>query len=100
MLKRFPLLGVATNTAAPRLVLFQDRIEFRVITRQRHRYEDLESIDARQTLGTQNIVLFWRRGLFAFSANLDTEESLIVLIKCFRDRGIKAQHLLAKQEMP
>jgi hypothetical protein len=47
-------------------------------------------------------VLFWRRGLFAFSANLGAEESLIILIKFFRDRGIKlnenAQNLVARQE--
>jgi hypothetical protein len=98
--RKFPLLGIATNNAAPRLVLFDDRIEFRVITRQRRRYEDLESVDARQTLGTQNIVLFWRSGLFALSANLGTEESLVALINFFRDRGInlndRARTLLAK----
>ena len=101
MLKKFPLLGVATNNAAPRLVLFDDRIEFRVITRQRRRYEDLESIDVRQTLGTQNIVLYWRRGVFAFSANLGTAEALFSAVKYFRDRGInlneRATKLLAEQ---
>lgn len=100
--KKFPLLGVATNNAAPRLVLFNDRIEFRVITRQQRRYDDLESVDARQTLGTQNIVLYWRRGVFAFSANLGTEEALLSALQYFRDRGInlneRARNLLAKQQ--
>jgi hypothetical protein len=49
--KRLPLLGVATNNAAPRLELFENRIELRVITRQIRRYEDLEYVDARQALG-------------------------------------------------
>ena len=102
MFKTLPLLGVATNNAAPRLILFDERIEFRVVTRQQRRYEDIESVDARQTFGTQNIVLFWRCGLFAFSANLGTEESLIILMKFFRDRGINlnenARNLAAKQE--
>jgi len=99
--KKFPLLGVATNNAAPRLVLFRERIEFRVITRQQRRYEDIESVAARQAFGTQNIVVFWRRGLFAFSANLVAEDSLIALITFCRERGIslndRARDLLAKR---
>ena len=87
--KKFPLFGVATNNAAPRLILFNDRMEFRVITRQIRQYEDLESVDARQTLGTQNIVLRWRRGAFAFCANLGAEQPLAELLRFFQRRGIE-----------
>jgi hypothetical protein len=101
--KKFPLLGIAKNNAAPRLVLFDDRIEFRVIARQHRQFEDLENVDARQTLGTQNIILSWRRGLLAFSANLGTEDSLVELLKFFRERGThlneRARELLARRQI-
>jgi hypothetical protein len=98
--KKLPIFGVATNNAAPRLSLHKDHIEFRVITRQIRQYEDLESVDARQTFGTQNIVLHWRRGFFAFCANVGAEESLVALLQFFQSRGIelaeRAGWILAK----
>jgi len=99
--KIFPLFGVATNNAAPKLILCKDGVEFRVITTQRRRYEDIESVDALQTFGTQNLILCWRGRFFAFSANLGKEEPLIALLRFFRDRDNtltdRAQKLLAKQ---
>jgi hypothetical protein len=100
---RLPLLGVATNNAAPRLDLFEDRIELRVITRQIRRYEDLEYVDALQTLGTQNIILCWRRRFFAFAANVGVEHSLVELLRFFQHRGIdlteRARSIAAKRPM-
>jgi hypothetical protein len=87
--KGAPLFGVATNNAAPRLILFDDAIEFRVITRQRRRWQDLEKVDARQSLGTQNIILHWRGTFFAFSANLGAEPALIALLRFFGSRGVE-----------
>jgi hypothetical protein len=87
--KGAPLLGVATNNAAPRLALFDDGVEFRVITRQRRRYEDLERVDARQKFGTQNLILHWRHNFFAFSGNLGAEAPLIALLRFFGGRGIE-----------
>ena len=99
--KSAPLFGVATNNAAPSLTLFQDAIEFRVITRQRRRWEDLARIDTRQNLGTQNIILHWRHNFFAFSANLGAEPPLVTLLRFFAARRIElttgAAALIAKQ---
>jgi hypothetical protein len=99
--KTFPLLGVATNTASPRLDLFNDRVEFRVIRRQIRHYADLEYIDARQTLGTQNIILCWRGRSFAFAANLGAEEPLVELLRFFQRRAIalteRARSIVAKR---
>ncbi|HEX2929070.1 MAG TPA: hypothetical protein VHV54_05110 [Candidatus Binatia bacterium] len=85
--KSFPLLGIATNSLTPKLILFQDHIECRVLKTQRRHYEEIESVDALQTFGTQNVILFWRAGILAFSANLGKEELLIALLHFFRDRG-------------
>ena len=48
--KNLPLFGFATNNLAPKLILLKDGIEFRVITTKRRRYDEIESVDARQTL--------------------------------------------------
>ncbi|HKY08218.1 MAG TPA: hypothetical protein VJQ55_08255 [Candidatus Binatia bacterium] len=99
--KIFPLFGMATNNAAPRLVLFNDRIEFRVIASQARRYEELEYIDALQTFGTQNIILCWRRRFFAFSANLGDKGRLFDLLRFFQRRRInlteRAHSILARE---
>lgn len=99
--KNFPLFGVATNNAAPKLILLKDAVAFRVITTQHRSYEEIESVDALQTFGTQNLILRWRGSFFAFSANLGKEEPLIALLRFFRDRGStltdRAQKLLAKR---
>lgn len=85
--KSFPLFGIATNSLTPKLILFSDRIECRVLKTQRRRYEEIETVDALQTFGTQNVILFWRAGILGFSANLGKEEALIALLRFFRDRG-------------
>jgi hypothetical protein len=87
--KGAPLLGVAANNAAPGLVLFDDGVEFRVITRQRRRYEELERVDVRQKFGTRNIILHWRRSFFAFSGNLGAVPPLITLLRFFGGRGVE-----------
>lgn len=87
VLKAFPLVAVATNNLTPKLILFKDGVEFRVIITQRRRYEEIESVDALQQFGTHNLVLYWRGRSLAFSANLGKEEPLIALLRFFRDRG-------------
>ena len=87
VLKSFPLIAVATNHLAPKLILFADKIECRVILMRRRRYEDIESVDAFQKFGTHNLILCWRGRSLAFSANLGKEETLIAVLRFFRARG-------------
>jgi len=101
--KNLPLFGFATNNLAPKLILFKEGIEFRVITTRHRRYDEIESVDARQTFGTHNLILCWRGRFLAFSANLGKEEPLVALLRFFRDRGTvlshRAQSLLAERSM-
>lgn len=87
IVKALPLLGVAKNNFNPKLILFPDGVEYRVLRTRRRRYEEIESVDALQALGTQNVILRWRDSFFAFGANLGKEDSLIALLRFFRDRG-------------
>ena len=84
--KPLPLLGVAHNNAAPRLTLFESELEFRVLTLTRRSYVDIESVDARQWLGTQNVILGWRARLLAFSGNLGAEDRLVALLTFFDEK--------------
>jgi hypothetical protein len=74
--KRFPLFAVAGNNLAPRLTLFEDHLEHRVITTRRHGYQDIEQIDVQQKFATHSIIFHWRDGPFAFSANLGDTAAL------------------------
>jgi len=86
--KRFPLLAVASNNLAPRLILFEDGLEHRVITTQRHLYGNIEQIDARQSFATHSIIFNWRDGPFAFSANVGAVESQLSLLIFFAGRHV------------
>jgi hypothetical protein len=86
--KRFPLLAIASNNLAPRLILFEDGLEHRVITTQRHLYANIEQIDARQSFATHSIIFHWRDGPFAFSANVGAVESQLSLLIFFAGRHV------------
>ena len=86
--KRFPLLAIASNNLAPRLILFEDHLEHRVITTRRHGYGDIEQIDAQQKFATHSIRFHWRDGLFAFSVNLGEAAALGPLLGFFAGRQI------------
>ena len=87
--KRFPLLGVASNNHGPRLILFHDSVQYRVIITGQHNFQDIEHIDALQTFGTQNIVFCWRRRLCAFSANVGDADVLCSLLRYFSARRVR-----------
>jgi len=86
--KRYPWLAIASNNLAPRLLLFEDRLEHRVIVSRRHVYSDIEKIDARQRFAAHNIIFHWRDGMFAFNANVGDAESLRCLLVFFAARQI------------
>ncbi|MEJ7810761.1 MAG: hypothetical protein WKG32_10170 [Gemmatimonadaceae bacterium] len=86
--RSLPLLGVSTNSASPRLTLFPDRVEYKVIARVAKRYDEIHAVDVRQTLGTQNAILFPRGGMFAFSGNLGEEMALVALLAYFERRNV------------
>jgi len=99
VLKAFPLVAVAANHFNPKLMLFPDSVDCRVILTRRHRYEEIERVDVFQRFGTHTLILCWRGRSLAFAADLGKEEPLIALLGFFRDRGCvlaeRARRLLA-----
>jgi hypothetical protein len=87
--KALPLLAVAHNNATPRLTLFEDRLEYRVIRLTRKNYADIEAVDARQWLGTQSLILGWRGRMMGLACNVGAEDPLIALLEFFASRGGK-----------
>ena len=87
--KPFPLLGVASNNHGPRLNLFHDSVQYRVMIPRQRNLQEIEHIDALQTFGTQNIIFCWRRRLFAFSANVDDTDVLRSLLRYFTGRQVR-----------
>jgi len=87
--KALPLLGVAHNNAAPRLTLFEDHLEYRVLTLTRKTYADIEAVDARRWIGTRSVILCWRARMLAFAGNVGAGDQLVTLLKFFEERGGK-----------
>ena len=88
VLQPLPIIAVAHNNAAPRLTLFEDTVEFRVLSLQRRSYAEIEAVDAQQFIGTQNIILYWRKRLLGFSGNIGAEDQLIVLLAFFEEKQL------------
>ena len=88
VVKRIPWLAITSNNLAPRLIMFEDGLESRVIITRRHDYCDIEQIDARQTFAAQSIIFHWHDGLFAFSANIGEAATLGALLVFFAGRQI------------
>ncbi|RYD28720.1 MAG: hypothetical protein EOP89_01790 [Lysobacteraceae bacterium] len=64
--------AVATNNAKPSLVVTPDGLDFRVVSRHRRSWDEIERIDVRQAPGTVNLDVTFRGALLTFSANLGT----------------------------
>jgi hypothetical protein len=88
VLRPFPLLAVAHNNAAPVLTLFPTHLEYRVLTRARRDYADLDLIDVRQVLRTQSVLIGARGRFLAFSGTVHGEDTLTALVGFFARRGL------------
>jgi hypothetical protein len=98
--RRVPLLGVASNSAAPKLVLYLDHLAYRVLGSRRKAYAEIETVGALQGFGTQNVLLVWKGSLLAFSGNLGRADALVEVLRFFQRRRLplsdRAKALLRK----
>lgn len=89
VLRRWPLMGVASNNLNPSLTLHSDTIEYKVLKSKRRSYADIATIDARQWIGGHDIIFHWRDAFFATRMNLARPELLVELLSFFSNRGCK-----------
>lgn len=89
MLRRWPLIGVASNNLNPLLTLYADKIEYSVLKPKRRSHAEIEMVDARQWIGGHDIIFHWRDAFFATRMNLARPELLLELLIFFSNRGCK-----------
>lgn len=89
VLRRWPLIGVASNNLNPSLTLYSETIGYNVLKPKRRSYADVETIDARQWIGGHDIIFHWRDAFFATRMNLARPELLLELLIFFSNRGCK-----------
>lgn len=89
VLRRWPLMGVASNNLNPSLTLHSDTIEYKVLKTRQRSYAEIETIDARLWMGGHDVVFHWRAAFFATRMNLARPEMLLDLLSFFSNRGCK-----------
>lgn len=87
-MKRRPILALGHNSINPLLRLFEDHIESRVFLKSKKSYAEIEHIDTYQTLGTNNIIIVWKTGWFAFVGNVKNKDYLPELVRFFQNKNV------------
>lgn len=102
VLKGLPLLSVASNNMNPRMTLFEDHMEYRVLKLTARSFRDIAMIDARRALGGSNLIVHWQAVWFSFSASVQDVVALAALLQFFRGKQLvlsdAAQEILARSD--
>jgi hypothetical protein len=87
--KKAPLyIALAHNNAFPLFILFHDHIEYRVLLKKSKYYHEIEYIDIRESVLTENIVIAFKDSHFTFSGNLMNKKNLMKVLSFFEKKGI------------
>ncbi len=79
------VFGVSRNNLNPRLILYDDRLEYRVILKGIKRYGDIEQVKIR---GGRQVQFAFYGSLLTLSVWLTNAEDRLTLLKFLRSRGI------------
>ena len=89
-LKFIPMpFALSTNTANPKLILFDDHIEYRGgFSTNQLRYRDIREVNV-YFLGrrTNNLIISKRNGISTFIANFKSRDQLKEFLKMFNAKG-------------
>lgn len=77
--------GVSHNNMNPMFMLYDERIEYRVIIKGNKRYGDIEQVKVR---GGRQIVFFFYGSLLTLSVWLTNSEDRLTLLNFLRSRGV------------
>jgi len=79
------VLGFARNNLNPKLTLFDDRMEYRVIVKSSKRYGDIEQVKAR---GGRELVFYFYSNILTLSVYLAHADDRVTLLNFLRSRGV------------
>lgn len=97
-IKNIPILALGYNNGSPKLMLYTDHLECKVILNKTVKYKDIENVDFTDFWLTKAVILNFKNKRLDFAANLYKKENLVELIKFFDKKKIplskKARMLL------
>lgn len=101
--KNVPLISFAHNSLAPRLLLFEDATQTRVIFSRRRLIAEIESIDVSKIRSNYHLKITWANRWSDFTAVVIGTENLLAAIEFFRRKGVAlgdgAQRLIAESNV-
>lgn len=90
-------LGVATNSAAPKLEIGREAIRYRVLRKSEKPFQDIVLLEVRTMPGTVNLCFDFHDSVFTFAANVRTLDEATRALRLLGGRiplGERAQALL------
>ena len=76
------------NNLNPSLILFEDRLECRVILQRTILLAEIENVDIRGTFATRNLQVYVKGKESLFSANLFNRSNLAQVLSFLKNRGV------------
>lgn len=87
-LKPLGAVGISHNNMNPRLVLYDERIEYRVIIKTSRRYGDIERV---KIVGNRQLRFIFYGQFFTLSTWLSNAEDRATLVNFLRSRGVNIE---------
>jgi len=96
------LIGISKNNFNPKLIFWEDYIEYKIFFTKKKKYTDIESVDIYRWFKTENIVFIFKDSSSTFSANVLYPKNLIAILKFLQNKNCplseNAKELLGKEE--
>ena len=82
------IIGFAHNNANPRLILRQDSVEYKVFRTIERQYGEIEKVDVMETVGTKNVVFYFKNKQIIFSANIGNKIDLNYVLAYLKNKDV------------
>lgn len=87
-IRRLPWIALASSSIAPRLIIGETGIDYRVVGALRSRaYGEIESVDFRAAWRTRNIVFSFTGSAWTFAGNVADDAAARAALRRLRERG-------------
>ena len=86
-IKNLPLLSFTHNSINPKLLIFEDATETRVLRSKRRPIAEIESINVSLVLGTLYLNINWTNRWFDFTGAVE-ETTLLAVVAFFRRKNV------------
>ena len=87
-IKFLPFLSLANNSANPSLMLYNERVSYKVLRTSGAHYAEIEKIDADYNALMQNLTLNFKNSVFTLTVRMNRIEDLREIIRFFERKSV------------